>query len=567
MAAAARALRFDGQGRHDIRTLFRAAPQVSTARAAPTFLEAHTRAGASRRTALENKTMSIQIVEKSGDGLSRVFGVTVSAKELSQRAEARIAEITPQLSLKGFRPGKVPPAHVKRLYGKSIMGEVVEQTLNESTQKAIDDAKVRPATQPEMKLESDMDKVLAGQQDLAYEIQLEVMPEFKPVDPSTLSLTRPVYQAADEEVDEAVAEIAKQQRAYEPKTGKSVKAEDGDMVVIDFVGRIDGEAFEGGTGQDTQLVLGSGQFIPGFEDQLVGAKVGDVVTVKVSFPEAYGAANLAGKPAEFETTVKDIRAPAESKVDEDFAQKLGMPSLEALRDAVRGQVEQTYANQSRFKLKRALLDALDSAHDFPLPPRMVEAEFSQIWSQVEADKAQGSLPDEDASKSDDDLKADYRKIAERRVRLGLVLAEIGSLNNVTISDEEMTNAARQEAMRYGPQAQEVFDYLRRTPAAQAQLRAPIYEDKVVDLIFRLAKVTDQPVSKDELMADDELPEGYGASEEKKPAKKTAAPKKAKAEEPAAEEAKPAKAKAKKAEATEEAAPKKAAAKPKAKKAE
>jgi trigger factor len=526
--------------------------------------------------------MSIQIVEKSGDGLSRVFGVTVSAKELSQRAEQRIKEITPQLSLKGFRPGKVPAAHVKRLYGKQVMGEVVEQTLNESTQKAIDDAKVRPATQPEMKLESDMDKVLAGQQDLAYEIQLEVMPDFKPVDPSTLELTRPVYQATDEEVEEAVAEIAKQQRAYEPKAGKSAKAEDGDMVVIDFVGRIDGEAFEGGSGQDTQLVLGSGQFIPGFEEQLIGAKVGDVVTVKVSFPEDYGAANLAGKAAEFETTVKDIRAPAETKVDEDFAAKLGLPSLEALKDAVRGQVEQSYANQSRFKLKRALLDALDTAHDFPLPPRMVEAEFGQIWSQVEADKAQGQLPDEDSAKSEDELKADYRRIAERRVRLGLVLAEIGSLNNVSISDEELTNAARQEAMRYGPQAQEVFDYLRRTPAAQAQLRAPLYEDKVVDLLFRLAKVTDQPVSKDELMAEDELPEGYGSAEEKPAQKaketKAAASKKAKAEEPAAEaEAKPAKAKAKKAEAAEEApaaedaapqeaTPKKAA-KPKAKKAE
>ncbi|MGZ6011680.1 MAG: trigger factor [Caulobacteraceae bacterium] len=515
--------------------------------------------------------MSIQIVEKSGDGLSRVFGVTVSAKELSLRVEARIKEISPQMSIKGFRPGKVPPAHVKRLYGKSIMGEVVEQTLNESTQKAIEDAKVRPATQPEMKLESDMDKVLAGQQDLAYEIQLEVMPDFKPVDPSTLELIRPVYAAADEEVDEAVAELAKQQRAYEPKTGKSVKAADGDMVVADFVGRIDGEAFEGGTATDSQIILGSGQFIPGFEEQLVGAKVGDVVMVKVSFPEDYGAANLAGKPAEFETTIKDIRAPAESKVDEAFAEKLGMPSLEALRDAVRGQVEQTYANQSRFKLKRALLDALDSAHDFPLPPRMVEAEFGQIWSQVEADKAQGSLPDEDSSKSEDELKADYRKIAERRVRLGLVLAEIGSLNNVAISDEEMTNAARQEAMRYGPQAQEVFDYLRRTPAAQAQLRAPLYEDKVVDLIFRLAKVSDKPVTKDELMADDELPEGYGSEEGKKPAKKAAA-KKAEAGEPAAEEAKPAKAKAKKIEtaeaapAAEEAAPKKAA-KPKAKKAD
>jgi trigger factor len=520
--------------------------------------------GGHARAALEKTTMSIQIVEKSGEGLSRVFGVTVSAKELSQRVEARIAEITPQMSIKGFRPGKVPAAHVKRMYGKSIMGEVVEQTLNESTQKAIDDAKVRPATQPEMKLESDMDKVLAGTEDLTYEIQLEVMPDFKPVDPSTLSLTRPVYAASDAEVDEAVAELAKQQRTYEPKTGKAVKAADGDMAVIDFVGRIDGVAFEGGTGEDTQLVIGSGQFIPGFEEQLIGAKVGDVVTVKVSFPADYQAASLAGKAAEFETTIKDIRAPAESKVDEAFAEKLGLPSLDALKDAVRGQIEQTYSNQSRFKLKRALLDVLDTQHDFPLPPRMVEAEFESIWQQVQQDKTQGGLPDEDEGKSEEDLKADYRRIAERRVRLGLVLAEIGAVNNVTISDEEMTNAARQEAMRYGPQAQEVFDYLRRTPQAQAQLRAPLYEDKVVDLIFNKAKIDEKAVSKDELMADDELPDEYNSGD-KKPAKK-AAPKKAKAEaaeEAPAAEAKPAKKVAAKADKDEAPAETKAAAKPKA----
>jgi trigger factor len=222
--------------------------------------------------------MSIQIVEKSGEGLSRVFGVTVSAKELSQRAEQRIAEISPRLSLKGFRPGKVPAAHVKRLYGKSIMGEVVEQTLTDATQQAIDGAKVRPATQPEKKMESDMDKVLAGQADLSYEIQLDVMPDFTPVEPSSLSLTRPVYEASDAEVDEALAELAKQQRTYEPRAA-GAKAKDGDMVVADFIGRIDGEAFQGGTATDSQIVLGSGQFIPGFEEQLVGAKVGDTVTV------------------------------------------------------------------------------------------------------------------------------------------------------------------------------------------------------------------------------------------------------------------------------------------------
>jgi trigger factor len=504
--------------------------------------------------------MSIQIIEKSGDGLSRVFGVTVSAGELNKRAEARITEITPQMSIKGFRPGKVPAAHVRRMYGKSIMGEVVEQTLTESTQKAIDDAKVRPATQPEMKLESDMDAVLAGKEDLSYEIQVEVMPEFTPVDPKTLSLTRPVYAAPDSEVKDMLAQLAQQNRTYEPRSGKAAKAQDGDMVVADFIGRIDGEAFEGGTAEASQIVIGSGQFIPGFEEQLIGAKAGDTVMVKLSFPADYQVDTLKGKAAEFETTVKDVRAPAESAIDDAFAQKLGLDSMDALRAAVRGQIEQQYTTQSRFKLKRALLDVLDTQHDFDLPPRMVEAEFAQIWQQVQADKASGGSPEDDEGKTDDQLQGEYRKIAERRVRLGLVLAEIGRAANIQITEAEMSEAARQEAMRYGPQAQEVFDYLRKNAAAQAQLRAPIYEDKVVDLIFAQATVEDKPVSKDELMADDDLPETYGG--DAKPAKK-AAPKTAKAKAEPKAEAKPAakaKVEAPKAETKAKAEPK-AAAKP------
>jgi trigger factor len=506
--------------------------------------------------------MSIQIVEKSVEGLSHVFGVTVSAGELNKRAEARITEITPKMQLKGFRPGKVPAAHVRRMYGKSIMSEVIDQTLNESTQKAIDDAKLRPATQPEMRLDSDMDQVLAGKEDLSYEIQLEVMPDFTPVDPRTLSLTRPVYAAPDSEVDEMLAQLARQNRTYESRPAEAAEAQDGDMVVADFVGRIDGEAFEGGTAEDSQIVIGSGQFIPGFEEQLIGAKAGDVVTVKVSFPDDYQVETLKGRPAEFETTIKDVRAPAESAIDDAFAEKLGLASMDALRTAVRAQIEQQYASQSRFKLKRALLDVLDTKHDFPLPPRMVDAEFSSIWQQVQNDKTSGGLPEDDAGKSEEQLQAEYRKIAERRVRLGLVLAEMGRAANVQITEKEMTDAARQEAMRYGPQAQEVFEYLRKTPQAQAQLRAPIYEDKVVDLIFSLAAIEDRPVSKDELMADDELPESYGGEakteEEAKPEKAVKAKSKAAKlkEEAQAEDAAPA----------EAPAPKKAA-KPRAKKTE
>lgn len=454
--------------------------------------------------------MSMQIVEKSGEGLSRVYGVTVPAADLAERLEARITEITPQLNIKGFRPGKVPPAHVRRVHGKALMAEVVEQTISESTQKVLEEKKLRPAGEPDLKPEGDLGDVVDGKADLAFEIALDIMPDFEPVDPSTLELTRPVYKPGDDEVAEALAELAKQSRNYEPRTGKTVKAKDGDQLTIDFVGKIDGEAFEGGSAEDAKLVLGSGQFIPGFEDQLVGAKPDSDVVVKVTFPEDYQAAHLAGKEAEFEVKVKEVAAPVDAEADDAFAEKLGIESLDKLKELLRENIEQQYAGASRFKLKRALLDALDAKHDFPLPPKMVEAEFGAIWTQVQQDKERGALPPEDADKSDEQLESEYRKIAERRVRLGLVLAEIGRVNNVQVTDQELLEAMRQEAMRYGAQAQQVFDMFRQNPNAQAQLRAPIFEDKVVDLIVEKAKVEDKDVSKDELMAEDDLPEGYGA---------------------------------------------------------
>ncbi|CAN5631168.1 trigger factor [soil metagenome] len=454
--------------------------------------------------------MSMQIVEKSGEGLSKVFGVTVPMADLVERLDAKIAEITPTLNIKGFRPGKVPQAHVRKLYGKSIMSEVVEQTLNETTQKVLEDNKLRPAGDPDLTPNGDMNDVIDGKADLAYDIAIEVMPEFEPTDLTKISLKRPVYEPTEAEVNEAVDELAKQNRTYETRTGKSLKAKDGDMVVIDFIGRADGVAFEGGTGVDTELVLGSGSFIPGFEEQLVGAKPDDKVMVKVTFPAEYQAPNLAGKDAEFETTVKEVKAPVESKADDSLAERLGVESLEKLRELLKTNLESQYSGASRFKLKRALLDVLDEKHDFPLPPKMVEAEFAQIWGQVQSDKERGTLPPEDLEKSDDVLQTEYRKIAERRVRLGLVLAEIGRVNNVQITDQELAEAMRAEAMRYGPQAQQIFDFFRQNPAAQAQLRAPIFEDKVVDLILEQAKVKDQKVSKDDLLKEDDMPAGYGA---------------------------------------------------------
>jgi trigger factor len=452
--------------------------------------------------------MSMQIVEKSGDGLSRVFGVTVPVSELNAALDARIAEITPTLNIKGFRPGKVPTAHVRRLYGKALMSEVVEKTLNETTQKVLEDNKLRPAGDPDLKPEGDMEAVIEGKADLAYEIAVDVMPDFEPVDVSTLSLKRPVYEPTVTEVDEAVAELAKQNRTYESKTGKTVKAKDGDMVVIDFLGKLDGVAFAGGAAEDAELVLGSGQFIPGFEEQLVGAKPGSDVEVNVTFPADYQSEELKGKAAVFEVKVKDVKAPVDAPADDAFAERLGIENLEKLRELLKTNLEREYAGASRFKLKRALLDQLDTKHDFPLPPKMVEAEFGAIWQQVEQDKTAGDLPPEDATKSDDQLREEYRKIAERRVRLGLILAEIGRANNVQVTEQELGEAMRAEAMKYGPQAQQVFDLFRQNANAQAQLRAPLFEDKVVDLIVEKAKVKDTKVSKEELMKDDDLPEGY-----------------------------------------------------------
>jgi trigger factor len=454
--------------------------------------------------------MSMQIVEKSGEGLSRVYGVTVPMADLNSKLEARIAEVTPTLNIKGFRPGKVPTAHVRRLYGKALMSEVVEQTLSESTQKVLEDNKLRPAGDPDLTPEGDMNAVMDGKADLAYQIAIDVMPDFEPVDPATLSLKRPVYEPTTVEVDEAVDELAKQNRTYETRTGKSVKAKDGDMVVIDFLGKVDDVAFEGGAAQDAELVLGSGQFIPGFEAQLVGAKPGDDVEVKVTFPAEYQAENLKGKDAVFEVKVKEVKAPVDAPADDAFAEKLGVENLEKLRELLKANLEQQYAGASRFKLKRALLDQLDTKHDFPLPPKMVEAEFASIWQQVQQDKEQGGLPPEDADKTDEQLQTEYRKIAERRVRLGLVLAEIGRANNVQLTEPEVNDAMLTEARKYGAQAQQVYDLFRQNPNAQAQLRAPIFEDKVVDLIVETAKVKDQKVSKDDLMKDDDLPDGYGS---------------------------------------------------------
>lgn len=441
---------------------------------------------------------SVETVE----GLSRTYKVNVPKADLQKRFDERVEEIRPQMNLKGFRPGKVPASHVKKMFGKDIMGEVVQALVQETSQKAIEDADVRPAGQPEMKMESDMEKVLSGDEDLAYEMNVDVMPEFEPVDVKKLTIKKPVAEINDAEVDERLSQIAEANPKYE-KRAKTAKARDKDAVVIDFLGKLDGEPFEGGAAEEHTLVLGSNSFIPGFEDQLIGSKAGEEKDINVTFPENYQAEHLAGKEAVFEVKVHEVRAAKTPDIDDEFAKGLGLDDLAKLKELVTEQIQNEFGGASRAKAKRNLLDQLDDKHDFDLPPKMVDQEFSQIWQQLQAEMDAGRTADEDKDKSEDELKTEYRKIAERRVRLGLVLAEIGRLAEVQISEQEVQQALISEARNFPGQERQVIEFFQKDPNAMAQLRAPIYEDKVVDHILETAKVKEETVTKEDLLKEDE----------------------------------------------------------------
>lgn len=445
----------------------------------------------------------MKIKELKAEGLSHTYAVTVPKEDLESKLEAKIKEMQPQVTLKGFRPGKVPTSHIRKMFGQSIMKDVVEETVNETSQQAINDNKLRPAGQPQIDMRANGEDVTKGKADLEYQLTVESIPEFEPVEPDTLKFTRLTHEADDKELEEEIAKLGEGQKSYKKKA-KTAKAKKGDAVLIDFVGTVDGEAFDGGAMEGHQLVLGSGTFIPGFEDQLVGVKAGDELDVNVTFPEPYQAADLAGKDAVFATKVIEVQGEKDAVIDDEFAQKFGLADLEALKAAVSEQYNSQLELQSRMKLKRAILDELDKKHNFDLPPQMVEAEFGNIWQQVQAEKEAGQLDEDDAKKTDKQLEKDYRKIAERRVRLGLVLAEMGQKQEIQISNEELQQAMIAEARQYPGQEQQVIEFYQKNPQAIAQLRAPIYEEKVVDLIIEKAKVTDKKVTKDVLFEEDEM---------------------------------------------------------------
>lgn len=439
----------------------------------------------------------MDITETKSEGLSRSFNVVVPAADLAEKLTAKIEEIRPQMQLKGFRPGKVPAAHVRRMYGKSLLSDIIEDVVKTSSQQALDDRELRPAQQPDIKVEGEGEKVLNGEADLVYSMDVEIMPEFEPADVTKLELERPVAEVSDQDIMSTLEELAGNNKKYDSRR-KGSKAKDGDAVEIDFVGKVDGEAFEGGTAEGQVIVLGEGRFIPGFEEQLVGVKAGEETELNVTFPEDYPSEDLKGKAAVFEVTVNDVREPKTPDVDEEFAKNFGLEDLDALKDVMREQLDGQFKMLSRNKVKRQLLDKLDELHSFDLPPNMVEAEFSQIWSQFERERDADRLDEEDKNKSEDDLKVEYRSIAERRVRLGLVLAEIGTRAKIEVNEEEVARALNREASQYPGQEAQIIQFYQKTPGAMAQLRAPIYEDKVVDFILEQATVSDTTVSREEL---------------------------------------------------------------------
>jgi trigger factor len=434
----------------------------------------------------------MQIIETNTDGLKREFKVVVPAKEVQDRIEGRLTELGRRIRLPGFRPGKVPLPLLKQRYGQSVRGEVLEQTVNDSSAKVISDRGLRAAGQPRIEILSQV-----GEGDLEYKLAVELIPDISPVDFKTLTFERLVVDVPENDVTEAIERAAKRLRKSNPVEPPR-PAQSGDVVVIDFVGRTDGTEFPGGSATGHYLELGGGSFIPGFEEQLIGASAGDHRDVTVTFPADYPNDKLAGKAAEFAVDVKEIREPAPIEVNDELAKALGATDVANLHETIRQRLGNEYVAVSRSRLKRQLLDVLAERHQFEVPPGLVESEFSAIWSQIEADRARGRLDPEDAGKSEEQLKQEYRDIAIRRVKLGLLLSEVGRLNNIQVSNDELSRAIVNEARRHPGSERQVIEYYQKSPQALIQLRAPLYEDKVVDFILELATMNERKVSPEEL---------------------------------------------------------------------
>lgn len=438
----------------------------------------------------------MQTVETLNEGLKRAYTLTITAKDIDARVDQEVKRVAPQVRMPGFRPGKVPANLIRKMHAESLAQDALNSSIQEGVQKLLADNKLRPAMQPSVELGEGYEPG----KDAEVKVELEVLPQVPAPSIDGLKLERLTVEVSDEKVDEAVDQLASQNKQFD-EAPKSHKAKDGDLVVMDFVGKVDGVAFDGGTGEGMSVEIGSGRLIPGFEDQLVGVKANDEKTIEVTFPEDYTAENLKGKAATFDLVINEVRVPKEGKADEDFAKSLGLESLEQLRGLLKGQIEQEHNGLTRTHMKRKLLDQLAASHDFEVPPSMVEAEFNQIWAQLEHEASHEEDPAA-ALKEMEAEKDDYRAIAVRRVRLGLLLSEIGQANGVEVTGQEMNRLIGQAAQQYPADQRERFiQFIQQEPMAAAQLRAPLYEDKVVDFLFGKAEISDRSVSREELEAE------------------------------------------------------------------
>jgi len=471
----------------------------------------------------------MQVTETKTEGLKRGFNIVVPAAAIEEKVTARLVEVGKSANIPGFRPGKIPMPVLSQRYKPAVMGEVLEAMVNESTAFVVKERELRPAVQPDIQIVTFEDG-----KDLEFTVDMEVLPVIEIGDLSTISLERKKASAPDADVDKALDNLAKHHAVPTPIARKR-KAKEGDIVTIDFLGKLDGVPFPGGEGKDFDLQLGSGTFIPGFEEQLIGAKPEEDVEVNVSFPEQYHAEDLAGKAVVFECTVKAIKTLEVPEIDDELAKKEGLDDLNALKEVLRGQIEGELSNVTRQNLKRDLLDALDEMHKFEVPEVMVNGEFDAIWRNLEEAKSNGTLDPSDVEKSEDALKEEYRAIAERRVRLGLLLAEVGNKNNVQVGKEDLQKAIFEQAKQFPGQEREVFEYFSKTPQALEQLQAPLFEEKTVDFILELATLTDKEVTPEELVGGAASGEDAPAPKKKAPAKKKAAAKKAEAEDAPVEE--------------------------------
>ena len=447
----------------------------------------------------------MQVTETLSQGLKREYSIVLAASDLAARLDGQLADIKNKVKINGFRPGKVPVAHLKRVYGRSVMADVVQEAITEANKQIVDDNGLRLAQEPKVELPTDqasIEAALEARGDLNFKVALEVLPKFDVGGFDDVALERPVAEVEDADVDQALNRLADNRRTFVDKP-EGAKAESGDRVTVDFVGKIGGELFEGGTSDNIEVIIGSNTFIPGFEDQLIGIAAGETRTVKATFPKNYASTALAGKDAEFETTATVVEAPQPVEVNEEFAKTLGVESLDKLKEALRGRLTAEFAVATRQRVKRALLDRLDETHKFEAPQTLVDEEFKLMWNSIKAEMESSNKTFADEDTTEEAAQEEYRKIADRRVRLGLVLSEIGEKNKITVTDDEVSRAVIERARSMPGREKEVWDFYRSNVNALAQLRAPIYEDKVVDFILELANVTEKKVTREELFKEED----------------------------------------------------------------